>query len=210
MANPTSSHRVLLLLAAGAIVAIAALRPLEAREPNAAAPGRIATVDLGKVFDRLAENADWEMRLTALQQSIASEFQSRQQTLEQRFKELESVSDADEIAIRREELALARLRFEEWGRLKQLELDREKSLRWQTLYRAVRDEAARLAEAEGFEVVLVNDSLGPINVSRELDMSQEQQVKIQIEARRLLFAANSTDITEQLVVRMNNSRAIRP
>ena len=66
-----------------------------------------------------------------------------------------------------------RLRFEEWGRLKQLELDREKSLRWQTLYRAVSDEAARLAEAEGYEVVLVNYSLGPLSVSREIEMSQE-------------------------------------
>jgi Skp family chaperone for outer membrane proteins len=41
-------------------------------------------------------------------------------------------------------------------------------------------------------------------------MSQEQQVKLQIEARRLLYAAKATDITEQLVVRMNNARAVRP
>ena len=58
--------------------------------------------------------------------------------------------------------------------------------------------------------MLVNDSLGPLNVSREIEMSQEQQVKLQIEARRLLYAAKATDITEQLVVRMNNARAVRP
>ncbi len=150
------------------------------------------------------------MRLTSLQQRIGQEFQTRQASLEARIKELEAITDEAESAKAREDLILMRLRFEEWGRLKQLELDREKSLRWQTLYRAVRDEAARLAEAEGYEVVLVNDSLGPLSVSREIEMSQEQQVKLQIEARRLLYAAKATDITEQLVVRMNNARAVRP
>ena len=203
-----SSHAV--VLAAAVLSAAVLLRPLEAREPALAAPGKLATVDLGKVFDRLNENADWEMRLTSLQQRIGQEFQTRQTSLEARIKELEAITDEAESAKAREDLILMRLRFEEWGRLKQLELDREKSLRWQTLYRAVRDEAARLAEAEGYEVVLVNDSLGPLNVSREIEMSQEQQVKLQIEARRLLYAAKATDITEQLVVRMNNARAVRP
>jgi Skp family chaperone for outer membrane proteins len=203
-----SSHAV--VLAAAVLSAAVLLRPLEAREPAIAVPGKLATVDLGKVFDRLNENADWEMRLTSLQQRIAQEFQTRQAALEARIKELESITGEAESAKAREDLILMRLRFEEWGRLKQVELDREKSLRWQTLYRAVRDEAARLAEAEGYEVVLVNDSLGPLNVSREIEMSQEQQVKLQIEARRLLYAAKATDITEQLVVRMNNARAVRP
>ena len=203
-----SSHAV--VIAAAVLSAAVLLRPLEAREPAIAAPGKLATVDLGKVFDRLNENADWEMRLTSLQQRIGQEFQTRQASLEARIKELEAITDEAESAKAREDLILMRLRFEEWGRLKQLELDREKSLRWQTLYRAVRDEAARLAEAEGYEVVLVNDSLGPLNVSREIEMSQEQQVKLQIEARRLLYAAKATDITEQLVVRMNNARAVRP
>jgi Skp family chaperone for outer membrane proteins len=105
---------------------------------------------------------------------------------------------------------LMRLRFEEWGRLKQLELDRERSLKWQTLYRAIREEVARLAQSEGFELVVVNDGVGPISVSRELEMSQERQVRMQIEGRQILFAADATDITEQLVVRMNNARAVRP
>jgi hypothetical protein len=56
----------------------------------------------------------------------------------------------------------------------------------------------------------VNDSLGPLNVSREIEMSQEQQVLQQIMNRRLLYAAKATDITDQLIVRMNNARAVTP
>ena len=46
-----SSHAV--VLAAAVLSAAVLLRPLEAREPAIAAPGKFATVDLGKIFDRL-------------------------------------------------------------------------------------------------------------------------------------------------------------
>jgi len=204
-------HGSLAILAASVLLSVALfLRPLDARPQSSGGAAKIATVDMPKVLDRLNENADWEMRIGALSRSIAEEFQARQANLEAKIKELEALTDPAEQSAMREQLALERLRFEEWGRLKQMELDRERSLKWQTLYRAIRDEATRLAEGEGYEVVLVNDSLGPININRESELSQEQQVRIQIESRRLLFAAKATDITEQLVVRMNNARAVRP
>lgn len=202
----------LLPLCTAAIVAFSMWRPLEARTPAQAAPkgGEVATVDLGRVMDRLNEAADWDMRLRSLTANITSEFQSRQAALEGLLREAEQLQDETERRAALETIALQRLRFEEWGRMKQLEVDRERSLKWQTLYRAVREEATRLAESEGYELVVVNDSLGPINVSRELEMSQEQQVLQQIMNRRLLFAAKSTDITDQLIVRMNNARAVTP
>jgi len=199
------------ILAAAAIVAVAVLlRPLEARGPSVIAADRLATVDMGKVLDRLNEAAEWDMRIDRRSAEIGEEFQRRQEALQSRIDELRNAPESADSAGLREEVALMRLRFEEWGRLKQLELDREKGLKWQTLYRAIREEIARLAEAEGFELVIVNDGLGPIGVSREVELSQERQIRMQIEARQVLYAAKATDITEQLVVRMNNARAVRP
>jgi len=199
------------ILAAAAIVAVAVLlRPLEARGPSVIAADRLATVDMGKVLDRLNEAAEWDMRIDRRSAEIGEEFQRRQEALQSRIDELRNAPESADSAGLREEVALMRLRFEEWGRLKQLELDREKGLKWQTLYRAIREEIARLAEAEGFELVIVNDGLGPISVSREVELSQERQIRMQIEARQVLYAAKATDITEQLVVRMNNARAVRP
>jgi len=201
----------LAIVAAALIVAIAVLlRPLEARGPAGIAADRIATVDMGKVLDRLNETAEWDMKIDRLSADIGQEFQRRQEGLQSRIEELREMPESDDSAALREEVALMRLRFEEWGRLKQLELDREKSLKWQTLYRAIREEIARLAQSEGFELVVVNDGIGPIGVSREIEMSQERQVRMQIENRQVLYAAAGTDITEQLVVRMNNARAVRP
>jgi Skp family chaperone for outer membrane proteins len=200
-----------LLLAAGALAGSVWLRPTEARTPaQQQRSASIATVDLGKVLDRLNESADWDMRLRALTASISEEFQSRQAAIEARIREVEQIESETQRRLGLEDLALMRLRFEEWGRLKQIEVDRERSLKWQTLYRSIREEATRLAETQGFEIVLVNDSLGPLNVSRDLEVSQEQQVLQQIMNRRLLYAARVTDVTDQLIVRMNNARSVRP
>jgi len=200
-----------LLLAAGVLAGSVWLRPLEARTPaQQQRTASIATVDLGKVLDRLDESADWDMRLRALTGSISEEFQSRQASIETRIREVEQIESESQRRLGLEELALMRLRFEEWGRLKQIEVDRERSLKWQSLYRAIREEATRLAESQGYEIVLVNDSLGPLNVSRDLEVSQEQQVLQQIMNRRLLYAARVTDVTDQLIVRMNNARSVRP
>jgi Skp family chaperone for outer membrane proteins len=203
-------HSLAIVVAALIVALAVVLRPLEAREPGVIAPERLATVDMGKVLDRLNEAAEWDMKIDRLSGDIGQEFQGRQEALQSRIDELREMPESDDSAALREEVALMRLRFEEWGRLKQLELDRERSLKWQTLYRAIREEIARLAEAEGFELVIVNDGLGPISVSREVELSQERQVRMQIESRQVLYAAKATDITEQLVVRMNNARAVRP
>ncbi|MDA0974571.1 MAG: OmpH family outer membrane protein [Phycisphaerales bacterium] len=206
-----SNRQSIAIVAAALVISLAVvLRPLEARGPAMIAAERIATVDMGKVLDRLNEAAEWDMKIDRLSANIGQEFQRRQEALQSRIAELREMPESDDSAALREEVALMRLRFEEWGRLKQLELDRERSLKWQTLYRAIREEVARLAQSEGFELVVVNDGVGPISVSRELEMSQERQVRMQIEGRQILFAADATDITEQLVVRMNNARAVRP
>ena len=61
-----------------------------------------------------------------------------------------------------------------------------------------------LARADGWDIVLVNDSLGEIKLAEDVNVSREQQVVSQILNRRMLYAAEATDITDQLIVRVNN------
>jgi hypothetical protein len=75
------------------------------------------------------------------------------------------------------------------------------------MYRNVRAESQKLADADGWDVVLVNDGVSEIQLQRDSKTPMEQQAQEQIVRRRILFAARSTDITDQLVVRMNNARA---
>jgi hypothetical protein len=53
---------------------------------------------------------------------------------------------------------------------------------------------------------LVNDGVTDIQLQRDSKTPLEAQAQEQIVRRRVLFAAKSIDVTDQLVVRMNNAR----
>ena len=97
------------------------------------------------------------------------------------------------------------LRFEQWVQSKTQEIDRERSLKWRSIYRNLRREAARVAETDGYELVLVNDATGEIRTEPNSQMPLEQQVLTQMLNRRILYSASPIDITEQVIVRMNNA-----
>jgi hypothetical protein len=121
-------------------------------------------------------------------------------------KKMETAPEAERAALR-DRLAFDQLQFEQWERIKKVEIDRERALMWQSMYRNVRAESQKLADADGWDVVLVNDGVSEIQLQRDSKTPMEQQAQEQIVRRRILFAARSTDITDQLVVRMNNARA---
>ena len=89
--------------------------------------------------------------------------------------------------------------------MKAIEVDREQSLMWRSIYRNLRREAERVAEAEGFALVLVDDSAGEIRTQSGTQVPLQTQVLQQITNRRILFASNTTDISDQVIVRMNNA-----
>ena len=62
------------------------------------------------------------------------------------------------------------------------------------------------ARAEGYdEIVLVDDSASEIRTENNAQVSLQAQVLQQISTRRVLFAKNTIDITDQVIVRMNNA-----
>lgn len=206
-----------LLLAAVAVAALATAREADARrvaaEAHAAAlaapPVSVATVDVAKVFDRLNENADWQIQIRTLAASYTEELRARQAELEKLLKELEGMTDAAKRSEFADEIAMKRLRLEEWARLKQGEMDRERSLMWQSMYRSIREESAKVAESEGYQLVLVDDSQTEVRASREVKAPLEEQVKQQIASLRILHSAPSIDISDKVVVRINNLKSTR-
>jgi Skp family chaperone for outer membrane proteins len=173
-------------------------------------PTPVAVVDLARVFDQVDERADWDVRIEALRGSIQREAAMRKGALEKRLEESDQVATPEDRQRIRDEVALMQLRLEQWGTLKTAEVDREESLKWRSLYRNLRRESQRVAEAEGYEMVLVDDSVGDVQTASQAQASLQQQVIEQITNRRILFAANTIDITDQVIVRMNNAANAAP
>ena len=66
-------------------------------------------------------------------------------------------------------------------------------------------ETKRVAEAEGIDIVLVDDSGSEIRTENNAQVPLQAQVIQQITTRRVLFAKNAIDITDQVIIRMNNA-----
>lgn len=204
MSKPRNLAAVLVAAAAGA-AAVTASYQAGATARMAPAPSRVATVDLVKVVERLTERSDWEVQITALGKKIQDEFSAKRKALEEMAKQMETAAEEQRAGIR-DRLAFEQLQFEQWERIKKVEVDRERALMWQSMYRNIRAESQKLADAEGWDIVLVHDGVSEIQLQRESKTPLEQQAQEQIVRRRVLYAAKSTDVTDQLVVRMNNAR----
>ena len=174
------------------------------RKASFAPASHVATIDLAKVFERINVNKSWEVELMGLAERLQSELNGRQEAIGRKLEDAQKATSEPEAQKIRDSAALMKLETDEWAKLKQLELDRERALMWKAMYKAIRDQTNALAMADGWDIVLVNDSLGELNLSNDVNVSREQQILTQILNRRLLYASELTDISEQLIVRINN------
>jgi Skp family chaperone for outer membrane proteins len=206
-----STHRLSRLAAptalAVSLVLLVHTMSVNASRPTTvqADPTSVAVVEVSRVLDQIDEKSEWEIRIDALKSAIQQEGVSRQQAMERRLAESESATSPEQRQDIRDEVALMQLRLEQWANMKAVEVDREQSLMWRSIYRNLRREAERVAEAEGYALVLVDDSGGEIRTQSGTQVPLQTQVLQQITSRRILFAANVTDISDQIIVRMNNA-----
>ncbi len=202
----TKLRREIVLPTAFLITAVVVLVGHEAtaRRPEMAPASHVATVDLSRLFDRIEINSSWEIQISTLTDGLNSEASARQDALAGKIETAEATEDEEAKQALLDEAALMKLELDEWAKLKQVEVDRERALMWKSMYRAIREQATALAVADGWDIILVNDSLGELKMSDQVNAAREQQVLTQILNRRMLYASETTDITEQLIVRINN------
>lgn len=201
--------------ALGSAVAIAAFLAgnAEARRLPAffAPPSAIGVVDMATVFDKLEESAEWDVKIKALEARAGEEMSKRRAELEALSKEVEALSDGSEKESKLDALRLKRLQIEQWAGFKELEVDRETSLKWQAVYRSVREGAKKLAEAEKYDLIVVDDSRVEIRTQRGQNApSLTAQAQAQIAQLRVLHSTRAVDVTEKLVVQINNARSLKP
>ena len=171
----------------------------------------IGIVDMATVFDKLEESAEWDVKIKALEARAGEEMGRRKAELDALAKELEALSDGAEKDAKLDSLRLKRLQAEQWAGFKELEVDRETSLKWQAVYRSVREGAKKLAEAEKYDLIVVDDSRVEIRTQRAQNApSLTQQAQSQISQLRVLYAGRTVDVTDKLIVQINNARSLKP
>jgi Skp family chaperone for outer membrane proteins len=199
----------------GAAVAIAGFLAgsADARRSPAvpSAPAPIGVVNLATVFDKLDASAEWDLRIKTLESRATEEAAKRRSDLEATGKALEALGEGPEKERKLDEYRLQQIQNEQWAGFKEIEVDRELSLKWKSIYGSVREGAKRLAQSENLALVIVDDSGVEIRTQRTQNgPKQAAQAQAQIMQLRVLYADRTVDVTEKLIVQLNNARSLAP
>ncbi len=201
MSRRNNLSLIVMALAVGMIAGYQAL----AQRGAAISPPIIATVRIEPLFDGLHQRAEAKTVISALEEKLIAKQGGRQEIMNELEIELEDVVAAK----RREELtdkiALEQMKLQFWFQQARMELEVEKALRLQELYKSVKEAIADLAEAEGYDIVMLNDGSDELPFDRESRMPAQLQILQQIASRKLLYLSPATDVTDDLIVRMNNA-----
>ena len=202
-----SARTILLVVTAGTAALLATSAFGTARPADASQGTRTASVSLARLIDKLQERQEFEMQIGAMRNQFMEEANARKKRLEAGLKEVEAMPDTPERQAKLEPLIVEQLELEQWANSRMTDVDRERSLMWRSIYRNLRSEAGKLAEAEGYDYIIIDDGSDDLPTNRDIKMPLEQQVLEQLQRRRVLFASPAHDLTDKLIVRMNNARA---
>lgn len=161
-------------------------------------PAVIGVVDLEKVYNNLDSRSELVTRIEAMQAKMAEDASSMQEELEMLSAELESLSPGSGAMIEMNDKAISisgRLRaFETYGALL---IERERAADLRESYDMIRTEAGTLSKMMDIDLVLLNDSIPMVDLADAAGTLQ------QISARRVLWANETLDITDELIARLN-------
>ncbi len=76
-------------------------------------------------------------------------------------------------------------------------IDFQESLQLKRLYLEIREHAAKFAKLHGYDLILLDDSIG------DLPTGSAEETTRQISARRVIYADEALDITDELIEYMN-------
>ncbi|MDP6602233.1 MAG: OmpH family outer membrane protein [Phycisphaerales bacterium] len=162
----------------------------------------VVTFDIQKVMDNLTQRADLAAELSERLQLIQDKIDQDLADIGMLEEQLagEATSQQKVLAEELEQKKLAMMSYQRFARS---QVDIERSLILRDLHREIQDAVSDIAKANGYDLVLINDSGMQITVNPESNLSREQQVREQVRAQRVFFADSGIDITDQVVTQMN-------
>jgi len=169
----------------------------------------VAVVNLPGVLEGLAERADAEAELRAQTDQIAAEAQEREAEVRSLQQALAALDDPAERLVAEEQVDNAVIQLMAWQELMKREVDVERALRLEKIYRDIMNAIADMAASDGIDLVLIHDGATEIQTNPDPQAPPlETQVRQQIAQRRIAFAADRIDRTQDVIVRMNKTYAL--
>lgn len=176
-----------------------AMRSISSRPPT------VAAVRMESLFDGLNERAVAKTEIDALEADIRAQAASREAQIKGMEEELQDIIDDARREPLTDEIALKKLNLKFWVEQALAELEVEKALRLRLLYINIKKAIKDLAEAEEYDIIVLDDSIEEPTFERDSRIPAQAQVQQQIITSKILYLESSFDITDDLIMRMNNA-----
>lgn len=199
-----------LVAVALAIVATAGVAAF-AMQGKTAQPTKVAVVRMVPLMEQLLQDAEDRTAIQGMEQQFMLERQQRMEAMEKRLQEVRTMPETKQRDEAMDQLALDRIYLDLWWSESKKQIEVEHSLRFERLHGLVTKAIGELAAAQGYDLVLADDSTDKLIVDEQMrGVSGPRQKAMQLASRRILFVNPAIDITEELAVRMNNAFKAKP
>ena len=185
-----------------AIIAAAVLTSVMTASANLAMQARptaVGVVDVMRLVEGLQEKPEIEAELKVQQERVQQEFQDMQaklKRLEEDLGLLSAGSDAHTAKLN-EAMRLA-IEADAFLKFSEKRLNREYATAFEGLYRKMVDAAGKVASENGYDLVLYKDR--PVSFAN----ADAKQLRALFSLQKVLWSRTDMDLTDQVVLRMNN------
>ena len=210
----TRRTRWIVMLGIGVAFAVAALgRAQQGMSPaGGASNGRVAVVNLYRIFDETEQIADLNEQIRAREADFQAEAKRRQAAIEEMQAAITAFrpGTADH-ETRRKELVRQNIESNVWFQTTESDIERTKYEWTKLIYEKSLEITEQIARERGFDAVLQNKQYTPMMVDPNVTAMRRV-----IQDRTVVFFRDEIDITDEIIRRMNasyrsqNPAAIRP
>ncbi|MCH8822389.1 MAG: OmpH family outer membrane protein [Planctomycetes bacterium] len=177
---------------------------VSATHNTAMPPTVVAVVKINALFSGLKQRADDKIQIKDRATKNTKEFDKRKAELIALEAELKDLVDPIKHRKLSDEIGLKRLELKSWFASASAQAELENAALLQELYKKISDAIKDIADANDYNLVLLDDSNPYVRYNKESRMAPELQIWNKIRSQKILYVDPVIDITNQLITRMNN------
>ena len=163
---------------------------------------KVAVVNLNKVFNTIDEVKALNEKLQKDKEDYDREQKTRTAGIDKLQNELEQLNpDSEQYDNKNKELLNAKAQLQAWYEVMNADLQHRKKVQMKTLIDKIQIAVGDVAQQRGIDLVIADQS---IELPANLDSVNWDQLRALINQRNILYAAKGVDITEAVILQLNN------
>ena len=191
-------HHLLLILSLGAVIGLVSWASVRAQANSGAQATVIAVLEVGRVFNTCKEKTDIDANARSAQEKADVDKAEREESIKQLQFDMELINpDSPQSKKKRQEIERKVVEYQVEIQYRRQQIVREQMRRYELLYKKLRDTCSEVAQANGFDLVLFKET-------EKLNYKAPQDLVNQIGGRKVLWAAERLNITDQVIQKLNN------